>query len=206
MSHLINDFIAAGSWRPISICRGGLLLSHIFFADDVVFFAEASLGQVSVIKRCLDQFCGVSGQKVSFEKSRISFSSNVSSVLAEQISSIVGIPTTSDMGVYLGIPTIYGRITKHTFHKLLDKVWARLATWKAKSLSLAGRITLAQSVLNSIPFYTMQVARIPMCLLNKLDRLCRCFIWGHEANTRSFHPIRWETLCRPKDCGGLGMR
>lgn len=80
------------------------------------------------------------------------------------------------MGVYLGVPMVYGRVTKSTFHHLLDKVRARLARWKANSLSLAGRITLAQSVLNSILFYTMQVAKIPACLMNELDHICMDFI------------------------------
>lgn len=94
LSHLINDYIVEGSWKQDLISRGGPLLSRFFFADDVVLFAEASLDQISVIKSYLDRFCGLSMQRVSFEKSRISFSSNVPMALADQISSIVSIPIT----------------------------------------------------------------------------------------------------------------
>lgn len=106
------------------------MLSHLFFVDDVVLFAEASLDQVSVIRNCLDRFFAISGQCVSFEKSKISFSSNVPLDLAEQSSNIAGIPITitTDMGVYHGVPTVHGIITKHTFSHLLDKVRARLAS------------------------------------------------------------------------------
>ncbi|CAN1122260.1 hypothetical protein LINPERHAP2_LOCUS1265 [Linum perenne] len=37
----------------------------------------------------------------------------------------------------------------------------KLSSWKAKSLSLAGRVTLAQSVLSAIPAYAMQTSLLP---------------------------------------------
>lgn len=43
-------------------------MSHLF-ADDLLFFAEASLNQVLVIKSCLSKFKKASGQKVNFAKS-----------------------------------------------------------------------------------------------------------------------------------------
>ena len=40
----------------MSIVRNDLFLSHLFFADDLIFFAEASSDQMLVIKECLDTF------------------------------------------------------------------------------------------------------------------------------------------------------
>lgn len=37
-------------------------VSHLFFADDFVLFAEATLDQVAVVQRILQEFCGASGQ------------------------------------------------------------------------------------------------------------------------------------------------
>lgn len=125
----------------------------------------------------------ISRQRVSFDKSRISFSSNVPSNLTDQRYYIAGVLINSDMGVYFRVPTIYGRITKPMFKNWLDKVRARLAIWKAKFLFLTGRITLGHSDLNLIPFYTMQVVQISISVFNELDKICSFFIWGHDANT-----------------------
>lgn len=62
IEHLILDGIHNGSWKPISICRGRLILSHLMFADDNVLFVDASLEQMQVIKKCLDAFCSWFGQ------------------------------------------------------------------------------------------------------------------------------------------------
>lgn len=86
--------------------------------------------------------------------------------LASQISAVANILVTVDMGIYLGVPTLHSRVTKDTYQDLLDKIKSKLAGWKAKSLSMAGRITLAKHVLNAIPFYTMQTSRIPVSLLD----------------------------------------
>lgn len=35
-------------WKPVKASRSGPFLSHFFFADDLVLFAEASIEQVQV--------------------------------------------------------------------------------------------------------------------------------------------------------------
>ena len=97
-----------------------------FFANDIVLFAEASVVQMSIIKKCLDKFCLWSGQKVSFEKSHLLFSTNVSPLLANQISEVANIPYTDDLGFYLGMPSINGRVSKVTFQYILDRVKKKL--------------------------------------------------------------------------------
>ncbi|XP_028804491.1 uncharacterized protein LOC114759480 [Neltuma alba] len=92
-------------------------------------------------------------------------------------------------------------------HKyIIDKVQHKLSGWKASSLSLAGRITLAQSVLSSIPLYTMQTTRLPASICDKLQLLTRKFIWGDTASRRSTRLVKWETMCQPKMCGGCGLK
>lgn len=78
-------------WKPIRLSRGGPQLSHVCFADDLILFAEASVSQVRVIRRILEQFCIASGQKVSLEKSKIYFSENVSRDMGKTISEESGI-------------------------------------------------------------------------------------------------------------------
>ncbi|KAG5249134.1 non-LTR retroelement reverse transcriptase [Salix suchowensis] len=58
-------------------------------------------------------------------------------------------------------PYIFVLITKQTYSYLLENLQQKLTGWKSNNLSLAGRITLCQSVLSTIPLYSMQAAVIP---------------------------------------------
>ena len=43
LSHLINSLIEKGKWKPVKLNKTGPQLSHLFFADDLLLFAEASM-------------------------------------------------------------------------------------------------------------------------------------------------------------------
>lgn len=53
----------------------------------------------------------------------------------------------------------------------------KLAGWKANVLSMAGRVTLVQSIRAAILVYTMQTCLLPVSLCNAMDKICRDFIW-----------------------------
>lgn len=91
-----------------------------------LLFAEASLSQAAILKHCLDIFCSLSGQSVSYEKSLIFCSPNTDRDLASDISHIRGSPLTDDLGKYLGMPLIHSRVHKYTCASILDKVQSRL--------------------------------------------------------------------------------
>nr|KYP53463.1 hypothetical protein KK1_024601 [Cajanus cajan] len=62
--HLIEIAVTHKLWKPIKLSKGGPPLSYLAFADDLIFFSEASMDQVEIIQQCLDIFCESSGQKV----------------------------------------------------------------------------------------------------------------------------------------------
>ncbi|BBH04509.1 transposable element gene [Prunus dulcis] len=105
-SHIIIEHISSGTWKPVMVARNGPAISHLFFADDLILFREASIHQAKLMKHCLDLFCGASGQQVSFEKSRICCSPNTEPGITASIANICGSPLTDCLGNYLGVPLI----------------------------------------------------------------------------------------------------
>ncbi|CAL9017991.1 unnamed protein product [Prunus brigantina] len=141
LSHIINDHVSSRTWKSVKVARNGPAISHLFFADDLILFGEASINQAKLMKHCLDLFCGASGQQVNFDKSRICCSPNTDSGIASTIPNICGSPLIDCLGNYLGVPLIQSRITKDTYVGIVDKVQRRLASWKSHTLSMAGRLT-----------------------------------------------------------------
>ncbi|KAG7551702.1 Ribonuclease H domain [Arabidopsis thaliana x Arabidopsis arenosa] len=206
LCHMIEVEVGRKTWTPISISRGGPKLSHVCFADDLILFAEASVSQVRVIRRVLEKFCLASGQKVSLEKSKIFFSSNVSREMEGLITAESGIGSTRELGKYLGMPVLQKRINKETYGEVLERVSSRLAGWKSKTLSLAGRVTLTKAVLSAMPVHTMSAIMLPASTLESLDKVSRSFVWGSTAEKRKQHLLSWKKICKPKSAGGLGLR
>ncbi|KAH9670623.1 putative ribonuclease H protein [Citrus sinensis] len=206
LSHGINRAVTAGDWRPIRLARRGTPLTHLFFADDLLLLAEADIEQAGVINMVLNNFCQSSEAKVNKAKSQVFFSKNISAWDMKRIGAELGFSVTKDLGTYLGMPLLHTRVSHHTYQNIIDKVERRLSGWHASLLSLAGRITLTQTVLQAIPVYAMQTTSLPTGINMKIDKACRKFIWSGNSNQQRMSMVSWDTLCKPKAYGGLGLK
>ena len=169
LAHLIEREVQLGTWKPVRASRQGPVVSNLAFADDLNLFCEASVEQANIMMQCLNKFCAASGSKVNVAKSRIFFSRNTDAGTREAVCGEVGMEETDDLGAYLGVPLINGRSSKREYQFLVEKVNGKLAGWRAKTLSMAGRATLVQSALSSVPYYTMQTTRLPRSTCDELD-------------------------------------
>lgn len=205
LSHMIQKAVADKKWKPIQIGRKSPPISHLFFADDLILFAEASKSQIDVLMECLNDFCAISGRPA---KEKLFVSPNFHKLTAREISARCQIPLTADLGKYLGVPLIHKRVSKTTYYHILEKVQDRLAGWKAEQLSMAGRTLLVQSVTSAIPVYTMQTTRIPEAINQEIDRRNCRFVWGNKDNKKrkQKHLVAWDKVCKAKKEGGLGLR
>ncbi|KAK9667941.1 hypothetical protein RND81_13G022300 [Saponaria officinalis] len=107
---------------------------------------------------------------------------------------------------YLGIPMSSKRLRSVDCQLLVDKVVARIRGWGTRKLSYAGRIVLVQSVLQSVQSYWASIFLLPKKVVKSIDSICRNFLWeGNECYTHP-PPVNWETVCRKKRAGGLGLK
>ncbi|KAK2662858.1 hypothetical protein Ddye_001432 [Dipteronia dyeriana] len=191
----IPNPICMSQLRPTSLC-------NTFYK----VISKASIQQAQIMRECLDIFCDLLGQQVSFPKSRFFCSSNTTNSCAKKLVDICGSPLTKNSGKYLGVPLIHSRITKDTYKDILEKAQNRMASWKCASLSFVGRCTLIKVVSSALPIYAMQSTQLPSEVCSKLDKLNNNFLWGHTAKIKKIHLINWDTVCLPKCKGGLGIK
>lgn len=65
---------------------------------------------------------------------------------------------------------------------VVDKMHNRLQKWKSLVLSKGGKLTLAQSVLNSIPIYYFSILKATEVVIKSMEKLTRNFIWIGRAH------------------------
>lgn len=197
---------AEGRLQRVKASRHGPGLNYLFFAHDLLLFSEAREEQLLCIKEGLELFCNCSGQRVNFLKSSMVISSIIQSMEAKRLSTLMGIPVRNKIGKYLGHIIIQDGNNRERHKDILQWIQSRVDGWKLKSLSKAGRLTLAQSVLNSTPIFNMQLERLHNWVHKELDRVSRHCVWGTSKERRAIHLLSREVLSMPKCSGGANLK
>ncbi|WMV26836.1 hypothetical protein MTR67_020221 [Solanum verrucosum] len=80
--------------------------------------------------------------------------------------------------------------------------------WKSQYLSLGGRATLINSVLDALPTYMMSVYPMPASVRDRLDVIRRNFLsqGNCDPNKHKFHLVKWNEVLVSKKEGGLRAR
>jgi hypothetical protein len=207
LSRLLFKEERNGSIHSLRIARNCPAIHHLLFADDLLLFGKASVSVAASFNPCLVKYCRWSGQKINTSKSSIKFSKNISTTKSEALASILPYPSNMCTSLYLGLPILVGNSKIRAFQGIIDKVLGRIEGWKAKSLSQAGRLVLIKSVAAALPSYAMSSFLLPKSFCAEMDRIFKNFWWGFSASkTRNLTLKAWDSICKPKELGGLGLR
>ncbi|KAH9684395.1 reverse transcriptase domain-containing protein [Citrus sinensis] len=207
LSSLIRRQERNGLIHGVRIARGAPSVSHLFLADDSFLFFRANDNEANLIKHLLAVYGRASGQVVNFSKSSISFSANVVESVSREICAILEVNSTANHGAYLGLPSAIGRKKKEVFKYIRDKLWQRLQGWSTRMLSRAGKEILLKTVALALPNYAMSIYLLPKELCRELEGLMNSFWWrNNHSSGKGINWVKWEYLCNPKGCGGLGFK
>ncbi|XP_057775038.1 uncharacterized protein LOC130994018 [Salvia miltiorrhiza] len=206
LSSLISSCVDSRHLTPMSFSRFSNFPTHLLYADDVILFCRATIRNAKKILDILQYYGSISGQLCSQEKSNLFFSRHVSTDRRRAIHRILGFSVGSLPMTYLGVPIFTGRPRASYFIQIFDKIVQKFAKWKGLQLSMAGRLCLVKSVIQSSIVHSMMVYKWPKSLLHSLDRYCRNFVWTGNINQRASCPVSWGRSCSPKLEGGLGIR
>ncbi|CAN4076914.1 unnamed protein product [Withania somnifera] len=88
----------------------------------------------------------------------------------------------------------------------IEKTEKKLASWKAQDLSLGGRITLINFVLDSLLSYVISLFPQPSMVEERLDKLKRDFLWLGNKEGKGIHLFKWKTTQLNTLSEGLGIK
>lgn len=127
------------------------------FVDDLLLFENTSTKTLQSMREVLGKFWDCSCQKMNNAKCRIYFSKHTPQSQNDLFCSSLEVQPSPGLGIYLGFPLTDKRPTQSQTADICRKMKSKLASWKAKCLSKAGRLVLIKSSLTAVANYSMQV-------------------------------------------------
>ncbi|KAJ0535737.1 putative RNA-directed DNA polymerase [Helianthus annuus] len=195
---------SVGLFHGLGCGNRGPVLSHLMYADDVVFLGDWSISNAKNLKRLLRCFYLVSGLRINLTKCSV-FGIGVGGqevqVMADVMNCKAGVFPFNHLGLKVGANMNLCKYWK----PVLDVFQSRLSIWKARQLSFGGRVTLIKSVLNSLPTHYFSLYRAPVRVIEALDRMRRVFFWGGSDEKARLNWVAWQKVCASTEYGGLGF-
>jgi hypothetical protein len=152
----------------------------------------------------LNLFCKASGTKVNWNKTAVIWASKRSKNW--EWGQEMGLQWVLEgKGVrYLGIQVGFHLSSEVNFDKMLIALKGKFINWSTRSLSLAGRILVANQVLLASMWYLATCWNPNPRMCGQVRGVVRNFIWGGKA-TNARAKVKWDTLVLPTTKGGLGI-
>ncbi|XP_074314111.1 uncharacterized protein LOC141649317 [Silene latifolia] len=83
---------------------------------------------------------------------------------------------------------------------------SRIRGLGASKLSYAGRVTLINSVLNTLYNYWAQMFVIPQSVIKRIEAICRNYLWDGSPDFHRVPLVAWDKVTASKKDGGLGIK
>ncbi|GKA38027.1 RNA-directed DNA polymerase, eukaryota, partial [Tanacetum coccineum] len=181
-----------------------MVLSHLFYADDALFIGEWSDENLANLIRILNCFHLASGLRINLIKSQV-MGIGVPTDAVNFGAASIGCSVMNTPFKYLGV-TVGDNMSRHSaWSDVMQKVRSRLSSWKAKTLSIGGRLTLLKAVLGAVPLYFMSIYKAPKGVLHELEKIRNKFFIGADSADRKISWVAWKHVLAGKKRGGLGV-
>ncbi|XP_023759480.1 uncharacterized protein LOC111907901 [Lactuca sativa] len=193
-----------GIFHGIKLPRDGLDISHLQYADDMIFIGSCSIENAKNLIKILRCFELSLRLKVNMSKSKIfgfGFQSCDLNLVARSFNCFVG----SLPFIYLGLQVGESMIRTTHWNPIGKKFQADLSKWKANPLSFSGRLTLCISVLSSLVSFYLSLFKALVKVIKSIEKIRMRFFRGGDMVSRKMVWIAWEKALAAKDKGGLGI-
>ncbi|GJZ64276.1 RNA-directed DNA polymerase, eukaryota, reverse transcriptase zinc-binding domain protein [Tanacetum coccineum] len=195
--------VDAGMFKGIMLSPS-LQLSHLFYADDVIFMGQWNESNLDTIVQVLECFHRASGLRLNMSKSKL-MGIYVDADKVAQAARKIGCVTLKTPFTYLG-SKVGGHMSRiQSWNETIEAMASRLSKWKMKTLSIGGRLTLLKSVLGSMPIYHMSIFKVPMKILQRMESIRSHFFNGSDPLAKKPTWVKWTNVLASKEKGGLGI-
>ncbi|KAI5384612.1 hypothetical protein KIW84_071568 [Lathyrus oleraceus] len=163
------------------------------------------LSNIDSLLELFQNYANISGQKISPSKSLIyvgSISNNRLYVIAHELGFNIGDSTFT----YLGVPIFRGKPKSKHLSPIVDSIKNQLSAWKTSLISIAGRVQLVKSVIQSLLLYSILIYSSHIGHLKQVEKWTRNFIWNGDITKRKLVTFSCSKMCKPINEGGLGIR
>jgi hypothetical protein len=205
LSRSIAKLVQDGKLDLIKGTRHIKVPSHTFYADDLMVFCKGKLAGLQALKDLFDAYALQSGQRINTAKSTI-FSGSITQGRINLIVNLLNFQLGSLPFNYLGVPLFRGKPKVSWIQPIADKIHSKLSAWKASLLSMAGRVQLVRSVIQSMLIYSITIYSWPVSLIKSIEKEVKNFIWSGDVGKRKLVTVAWKKICRPFSQGGLNIR
>ena len=107
---------------------------------------------------------------------------------------------------YLGVPLFKNRPKKEFLLPIIDRIKSKLASWKGKALSMAGRLTLIKSVISGSFTHAFFSYKWTKNIISYLNACIRNLLWAGSIIERKLVTVSWHKVYKPLSEGGLGIK
>jgi len=156
LSRGISKLVEDGDLELMTGTRRCQVPSHTLYADDIMIFCKGKISCINALINLFSRYAQASGQVVSSSKSTI-YSSSISSARMANIVNFIGFNIGSLPFTYLGVPIFKGKHKACHLQPIADKVKAKMSAWKASLLSIAERVQLVKSVIQSMLIHSISI-------------------------------------------------
>nr|GEW95480.1 hypothetical protein [Tanacetum cinerariifolium] len=166
-----------GLIKGATIGRDNMNISHLMYDDDVIFFDEWSW--------CSWYFV-LEGD-------------------ASYMANIIGCGVDTLPLKYLGVPVGCNMTRCLYWNDTIQKFSSKLTLWKARLLSVGGRLSLIKSVLGNLSTYYMSIFMMMVSVRKKSESVRNKFFIGGDQDEKKMTWVKWKTCLASKKHGGLDI-
>ncbi|XP_058741679.1 uncharacterized protein LOC131614069 [Vicia villosa] len=159
LTALVKKSAATGDFHPF-IFGEEENMDILQFADDTIIIGEPSSDNLWSLKVVLRGFELVSMLKINFSKSNV-YGVNVGDWFLNSVTHFLGCKRGAVPFSFLGISVGENHSRRRVWSRVINKIKIRLSSWKGKFISIGGRVTLINAVLNAIPTFLLSFYKAP---------------------------------------------